>query len=76
MCHNNINRITHSILEIFMPVLINGNYASLHLEIFMPVLINGNYASLHLSPGKEFGCGVYISSVLHSSKAAQCGLKV
>ena len=31
---------------------------------------------LLLPPGKEFGCGIYVSSVLPSSKAAQCGLKV
>lgn len=28
------------------------------------------------SVGKEFGCGIYVSSVLPSSKAAQQGLKV
>ena len=26
--------------------------------------------------GKEFGCGIFVSSVLQSSKAAQNGLKV
>ena len=29
-----------------------------------------------LHTGKEFNCGVYISSVLPSSKAAQAGIKV
>ncbi len=35
----------------------------MHLSIFIP-------------SGKEFGCGIYVSSVLPSSKAAQAGLKV
>ena len=35
----------------------------------MAILVNS-------SSGKEFGCGVYVTTVLPSSRAAQSGLKV
>ena len=46
---------------------------SKYLE-FQDQQINANLTHSHV--GKEFGCGVFVSSVLPSSKAAQNGLKV
>ena len=73
-------RCCFHIQSLFCPFILSNEKYMYHSSNLSSILLPSPFSSslllLHRIVGKEFGCSVYVSNVVPSSKAAQYGLKV